>query len=84
MASSTHADGDLLHPIVLVGDGVPSTVPSAKVVWSVVLLATVCTAAAFLMLFTLVGEIGPVRATTITYVNPAVAVAAGASSWTSR
>jgi drug/metabolite transporter (DMT)-like permease len=38
----------------------------------------VCTAAAFLMLFALIGEIGPVRATTITYVNPAVAVVAGA------
>ena len=29
------------------------------------------------MLFALVGEVGPVRATTITYVNPAVAVIAG-------
>ena len=38
----------------------------------------VCTAAAFLLLVALVGEIGPVRATTITYVNPAVAVVAGA------
>jgi drug/metabolite transporter (DMT)-like permease len=43
----------------------------------VVALALVCTAAAFLLLFALVGEIGPVRATTITYVNPAVAVVAG-------
>ncbi len=65
-------------PVVLIGDGVPTGLPSADVIWSVVLLATVCTAAAFLMLFALVGEIGPVRATTITYVNPAVAVAAGA------
>ena len=65
-------------PVVLIGDGVPSGLPSADVIWSVVLLATVCTAAAFLMLFALVGEIGPVRATTITYVNPAVAVVAGA------
>ncbi len=65
-------------PVVLIGDGVPSGLPSANVIWSVVLLATVCTAAAFLMLFALVGEIGPVRATTITYVNPAVAVVAGA------
>jgi drug/metabolite transporter (DMT)-like permease len=65
-------------PIVLIGDGVPSGLPSGEVIWSVLLLATVCTAAAFLMLFTLVGEIGPVRATTITYVNPAVAVVAGA------
>lgn len=65
-------------PIVLVGDGVPTGLPSGEVIWSVVLLATICTGAAFLMLFALVGEIGPVRATTITYVNPAIAVAAGA------
>ena len=64
-------------PVVLVADGVPTAVPSADVVVSVVLLATVCTAAAFLLLFALVSEVGPVRATTITYVNPAVAVVAG-------
>ena len=52
--------------------------PSGRVVLAVVLLALVCTAAAFLLLVALVGEIGPVRATTITYVNPAVAVVAGA------
>jgi drug/metabolite transporter (DMT)-like permease len=65
-------------PIVWLGDGIPSSMPSANVVWSVVLLAVVCTAAAFLLLFALVAEVGPVRATTITYVNPAVAVLAGA------
>jgi drug/metabolite transporter (DMT)-like permease len=31
-----------------------------------------------MLLFALVGEVGPVRATTITYLNPAVAVVAGA------
>ncbi len=65
-------------PVVLVADGVPTGMPSTDVVVSVVLLATVCTAAAFLLLFALVGEVGPVRATTITYINPAVAVIAGA------
>jgi len=64
-------------PIVLVADGVPTGVPSGEVIASVVILSLVCTAAAFLMLFALVGEVGPVRATTITYVNPAVAVVAG-------
>jgi drug/metabolite transporter (DMT)-like permease len=64
-------------PIVLAFDGVPAGVPSGDVVVSVLLLATVCTAAAFMLLFALVGEVGPVRATTITYVNPAVAVIAG-------
>ena len=55
----------------------PSHLPSGKVIASVILLALVCTASAFLLLFALVGEIGPVRATTITYLNPVVAVIAG-------
>lgn len=58
--------------------GLPHTLPSARVLVAVALLVVVCTAAAFLMLVALVAEIGPVRATTITYVNPAVAVLAGA------
>jgi drug/metabolite transporter (DMT)-like permease len=65
-------------PVVLVTDGVPGALPEAKVVWSVIGLAVICTAAAFMLLFALVNEVGPVRATTITYVNPAVAVVAGA------
>jgi drug/metabolite transporter (DMT)-like permease len=65
-------------PIVLVTDGMPGAPPSGKVVWSVLALAALCTAAAFMLLFALVNEVGPVRATTITYVNPAVAVVAGA------
>ncbi len=78
VASALAVTALIYVPIVLVGDGVPTGLPSGEVIWSVILLATVCTAAAFLMLFALVGEIGPVRATTITYVNPAVAVVAGA------
>jgi len=58
--------------------GLPHHLPSARVTTSVLLLALISTAAAFLLLVALVGEIGPVRATTITYVNPAVAVVAGA------
>jgi len=47
-------------PVVLIGDGVPTGVPSSEVVLSLVLLSTVCTAAAFLLLFALIGEVGPV------------------------
>jgi drug/metabolite transporter (DMT)-like permease len=65
-------------PVVLVSDGVPRTLPSGNVIASVVTLGVVCTAAAFMLLFALVTEVGPVRATTITYLNPAVAVVAGA------
>jgi drug/metabolite transporter (DMT)-like permease len=47
------------------------------VVTSIVVLAVVCSALAFVMMIALIGEIGPVRSTAITYVNPAVAVFAG-------
>ena len=40
-------------------------------------LAVVCSALAFVLMVALIGEIGPVKATAITYVNPAVAILAG-------
>jgi drug/metabolite transporter (DMT)-like permease len=49
----------------------------AKVIWSVIGLAVVCTAIAFLVFFALIAEAGPTRSTVITYVNPAVAIALG-------
>jgi drug/metabolite transporter (DMT)-like permease len=55
----------------------PGEMPSAKVIWSVIGLAVVCTALAFLLFFALIAEIGSVRATVITYVNPAVAAILG-------
>ena len=55
----------------------PRTVPSFAVLSSVAVLALVCTALAFMIFFALIAEIGPVRATVITYVNPAVAAVAG-------
>jgi drug/metabolite transporter (DMT)-like permease len=50
---------------------------TGEVVAAVVALGVVCTALAFLLFFALIAEIGPVRATVITYVNPAVAVTLG-------
>jgi drug/metabolite transporter (DMT)-like permease len=55
----------------------PSVMPSANVVAAVVILAVICTAAAFILFAALIDEIGPVRATVITYVNPAVAAVLG-------
>lgn len=55
----------------------PSRSLSGSIVWSLVGLTLVCTVAAFLVFFALIGEVGPVRATVITYVNPAVAVLLG-------
>ena len=55
----------------------PTETPSPEVIASVVGLAVVCTAIAFVCFFALIAEIGPVRATVITYVNPAVAAVLG-------
>ena len=55
----------------------PRSVPSPEVLASVAVLSIICTALAFLLFFALVAEIGPVRATVITYVNPAVAAVVG-------
>jgi drug/metabolite transporter (DMT)-like permease len=51
--------------------------PTARVLASAVTLGVVCTAVAFVLFFALIAEIGPVRATVITYFNPAVALVLG-------
>ena len=55
----------------------PAAPLSTNVIVSVVVLGTICTAAAFILFAALIGEIGPVRATVITYINPAVAAILG-------
>jgi drug/metabolite transporter (DMT)-like permease len=55
----------------------PASLPSLSVIAAVLTLGVVCTAIAFLVFFALIGEVGPVRATVVTYINPAVAVALG-------
>lgn len=50
---------------------------SGQTVGAVLVLGTVCTSLAFVLFFALINDIGPARATVFTYVNPAVAVAAG-------
>lgn len=76
-------------PIVTATGGFPTVWPSTEVVVAVVVLAVLCSAVAFLLMFALVAQIGPVRMTAVTYLNPAVAVVAGVlllderiTSWT--
>lgn len=57
----------------------PEVAPPAKVWWAIVGLAVLCTGIAFLVFFMLIAEIGPARATLITFMNPAVAVVLGAT-----
>src|SRR5215216_1464068 len=56
---------------------VPDSVPSADTLASVAVLGLFCSALAFLFFFRLIAEIGPGRATVITYINPVVALALG-------
>ena len=55
----------------------PREWPSGRVLAAVLALALVCTGLAFLVFFQLIAEVGPARATVITYINPAVAVLLG-------
>ncbi|MGW4907715.1 DMT family transporter [Streptomyces sp. NPDC004270] len=56
----------------------PASMPSSEALLSLLALGVLCTAVAFVAFLELIKEIGPTRSTVITYVNPAVAVAAGA------
>ena len=55
----------------------PVALPAPEVLFALGGLGLLCTAAAFVLFFELIGEVGPTRAVVFTYVNPAVAVAAG-------
>ena len=66
--------------VVLLPFGVgdfPSEAPPADALASIAVLGLVCSAGAFLIFFRLIAEVGPGRATVITYVNPVVALALG-------
>ena len=55
----------------------PAAAPSGEALISVVVLGLACSALGFLLFFALIHEVGPGRATVITFVNPVVAVALG-------
>ena len=65
-------------PVVAATHTWPAAWPSASVTVSMILLAAVCSAGAFSVMAALVAEVGPVRATTVNYVTPAVALVASA------
>ena len=52
-------------------------VPTAQSTVSLVALAVLCTAVAFIVFFALIDRVGPVRAPLFTYVNPVVAIVLG-------
>jgi len=75
MAVSLALAAAFLTPFALLD--VPSSTPSAEALASLVVLGLLCTAAAFVMFARLLLEVGPGRASVITYVAPVVAVGLG-------
>jgi drug/metabolite transporter (DMT)-like permease len=61
-------------PFALLVPGEPPTLRSGL---SLIALAVLCTALAFIVFFSLIDEVGPARAPLFTYVNPVVAIALG-------
>jgi drug/metabolite transporter (DMT)-like permease len=55
----------------------PQAVPTTRVLVAVAALAVICTALAFIVFVALIREVGAARALVFTYINPAVALAAG-------
>ena len=55
----------------------PDALPSGRVLAALAGLGLICTALAFIVYFALIREVGAARALVFTYLNPAVAVAAG-------
>jgi drug/metabolite transporter (DMT)-like permease len=62
----------------------PSSLPSGRVLASIAGLAVVCTALGFVLFFELIADVGPVRSTVITYINPAVAALLGVAVLSER
>ncbi len=75
MAASLTVAAVVLTPLALLRP--PSATPSGEAIVAVVVLGIFCTAAAFVAFGILLGEVGPGRASIITYVAPVVAVALG-------
>jgi drug/metabolite transporter (DMT)-like permease len=55
----------------------PAAVPSPGALIAILILGVVCTALAFTVFALLIDEVGPVRSTVVTYINPAVASVLG-------
>lgn len=73
-ASLAVASAALLIPAIVTA---PAHLPSGGALASIAVLGLLCTALAFVIFSSLIGEVGPSRAAVITYINPVIAVALG-------
>lgn len=70
-------DTVVLAPFAL--PALPQRIPPPAATASLLALALLCTAVAFVAYFALIGEVGPARGTVVFFVTPVVTVAAGAA-----
>ena len=56
----------------------PQTLPSAKAIWSVLLIGIICTGVAYILFFRLIAQLGPAKAISVTYLIPAFGILWGA------
>ncbi len=75
MGAATAVAALILTPAALLAP--PDAVPPSEAIGALLVLGLLCTATAFVLFAALVTEVGPGRATVITYVAPVVAVALG-------
>ena len=75
MGVSLAIAGVILTPFAAAGP--PTVTPTPEALAALAILGFACTAAAFVFYYALIAEVGPGRATVITYVAPVVAVALG-------
>jgi drug/metabolite transporter (DMT)-like permease len=67
----------LYAPFSLPNLGTEFASATASSLWALVVLGLVCSAAAFVIFFRLIKEVGPAKASLITYLNTAVALTLG-------
>ena len=75
MGAATGMAALILTPAALLAP--PESTPPTEAIGALLVLGLLCTATAFVLFGALVTEVGPGRATVITYVAPVVAVALG-------
>lgn len=75
MGAALAAAAVVLAPVAALD--APARAPSATAWASLAVLAVLCTAAAFALMAILIVDVGPSRASVVTYINPVVAVALG-------
>lgn len=68
----------LMFPVMLLVDGLPSGLPSQTTIISLIILAIICTAVAYILYFRILALAGSVNLMLVTFMIPVAAIALGA------